>query len=124
MENVVVLLGWKEGEGLDPKQMKAFLSTNVSPTNEKILSYYSKRWAVETYFRTAKVYLAMDRYQVRSTQAIERYLTLLMIVSVCCIYDSRGSLTDGLLHYRSLKKQCMIEYIYYLAQSGATLAQI
>jgi hypothetical protein len=106
------------------QSMKAFLSTDVSLTNEMILSYYSKRWAIETYFRTAKVHLAMDRYQVRSTQAIDRYLTLLMFASMCCIYDENGSLIDGLHHYRSQKKQGLIEYIYYHAQSGATLAQI
>ncbi|WP_025683922.1 IS701 family transposase [Paenibacillus maysiensis] len=124
LENAALLLCWKEGEGFDPKQMKAFLSTDVSLTNEEILSYYSKRWAIETYFRTAKVHLAMDRYQVRSAKAIDRYLTLLMFASMCCIYDGQGSLIDGLHRYRLQKKQDMIEYIYDQAQSGATLAQI
>ncbi|MGW8957606.1 transposase [Paenibacillus sp. NPDC055715] len=44
--------------------MKAFLSTHISLTSETILTYYSKRWVIETYFRTAKVHLARDRYQV------------------------------------------------------------
>ncbi|MGW8957693.1 hypothetical protein [Paenibacillus sp. NPDC055715] len=52
MENAALLLCWKEGEGFDPKPMKACLSTDVSLTNEEILSYYSKRWVIETYFRT------------------------------------------------------------------------
>lgn len=124
MENAVLLLCWKEGEGFDPKQMKAFLSTDVSLSNEEILSYYSKRWAIETYFRTAKVQLAMDRYQVRSTQAIDRYLTLLMFAALCCKYGSQGSLIDGLHRYRLQKKHDMIEYIYTQAQAGATLDQI
>ncbi|MEC0105364.1 transposase [Paenibacillus taichungensis] len=51
--------------------MKVFLSKDVSLSNEEILNYYSKRWVVETYFCTAKVQLAMDRYQVRSAQAIK-----------------------------------------------------
>ncbi|CAH1225034.1 hypothetical protein [Paenibacillus sp. JJ-223] len=76
MEYAVLLLYWKEGKGFDPKQMKAFLSTDVSLSNDEILSYYSKRWAIETYFRTAKVHLAMDCYHSRSTQAIDHYLTL------------------------------------------------
>lgn len=82
LENAVLLLCWKEGEGFDPKQMKAFLSTDVSLSHTEILSYYSKRWAIETYFRTTKVHLAMDRYQIRSTQAtapvlVERQAVLL-----------------------------------------------
>jgi hypothetical protein len=66
----------------------------------------------------------MDRYQVRSTQAIDRYLTLLMFATLCCSYDSHGSLIDGLHGYRPQKKHDMIEYIYNQAQSGATLDQI
>ncbi|MEK3702891.1 transposase [Paenibacillus sp. FSL R7-0198] len=104
--------------------MKAFLSTDVSLTNEEVLRYYSKRWAIETYFRTAKVHLAMARYQVRSTQTIDRYLALLMFASMCCIYNDPGDLIDVLHHYRSLKKQDIIAYIYFQAQAGATLAQI
>ncbi|WP_155985145.1 hypothetical protein [Paenibacillus sp. FSL H7-689] len=61
VENAALLLCWKDGEGFDPKQMRAFLSTDVSLSNEEILSFYSKRWAIETYFRTAKVRLAMDQ---------------------------------------------------------------
>ncbi|MGG1619412.1 transposase [Paenibacillus sp. NRS-1781] len=124
LENAVLLLCWKEGEGFDPKQMKAFLSTDISLRSEEILSYYSKRWAIETYFRTAKVQLAMDRYQVRSTQAIDRYLTLLLFAALCCSYSSHGSLIDGLHRYRIQKKHDMIEYIYNQAQNGATLDQI
>lgn len=124
LENATLLLCWKEGEGFDPKQMKAFLSTDVSLRSEEILSYYSKRWAIETYFRTAKVQLAMDRYQVRSTQAIDRYLTLLLFAALCCSYSSHGSLIDGLHRYRIQKKHDMIEYIYNQAQNGATLDQI
>ncbi|MBJ6361095.1 hypothetical protein ACFOQM_07275 [Paenibacillus sp. GCM10012307] len=46
MENAALLLCWEEGQGLDPHRMKAFLSTDVSLTNEEILNDYSKRWAI------------------------------------------------------------------------------
>jgi hypothetical protein len=65
-----------------------------------------------------------DRYQVRSTKAIDRYLTLLMFAILCCIYEGQGNLIDGLHRYRLQKRQDMIEFIYDQAQSGATLAQI
>lgn len=124
LENAALLLCWKDGDGFEPKQMKAFLSTDISLSNEEILCYYSKRWDIEAYFRTAKVQLAMDRYQVRSTQAIDRYLTLLMSSALYCQYDSQGSLNDGLHYYRIQKKHDMIDYIYNQAKSGATLDQI
>lgn len=124
VENAALLLCWKDGEGFDPKHMKAFLSTDVSLSNVEILSYYSKRWAIETYFRTAKVQLAMDRYQVRSVQAIDRYLTLLLFAALCCTYRSHGSLIDGIHGFHLQKKHDMIEYIFNQAQRGATLEQI
>lgn len=124
VENAALLLCWKDGEGFDPKRMKAFLSTDVSLSNEEILSYYSKRWTIETYFRTAKVQLSMDRYQIRSVKAIDRYLTLLLFAALCCAYHSHGSLIDGIYGYRLQKKHDMIEYIFNQAQRGATLEQI
>jgi hypothetical protein len=66
----------------------------------------------------------VDRYQVQSTQLIDRYLTLLLFASKSFIYDGHGSLIVGLHRYRLQKKQDMIEYIYNQAQSGVTLAQI
>lgn len=117
LENGVVLLCWKDGDDLNPSNMRAFLSTDVALSNEQILSYYSKRWSIETYFRTAKVYLGMDRYQVRSTKAIDRYLTLLLFVSMCCTYSGQGSLIDGIHQYRKQKRHHWIEYIYKQAQS-------
>ncbi|WP_212981638.1 transposase, partial [Paenibacillus azoreducens] len=90
----------------------------------QILSYYSKRWSIETYFRAAKVHLGLDRYQVRSTKAIDRYWALLSFVSMCCIYSGQGNLLDGLHQYRREKKQHWIEYVYKQALSGVALAQI
>ncbi|WP_429784982.1 transposase [Bacillus toyonensis] len=45
--------------------MRAFLSTDVGLSNKQIMQYYSKRWAVETYFRTMKINLSLERYHVR-----------------------------------------------------------
>ncbi|MBE5105948.1 transposase [Bacillus thuringiensis] len=47
------------------ENMRAFLSTDVGLSNKQIMQYYSKRWAVETYFRTMKINLSLERYQVQ-----------------------------------------------------------
>ena len=124
LENGVVLLCWKDGDDLNSSSIRAFLSTDVSLSNEQILSYYCKRWSIENYFRTAKVYLGMDRYQVRSTKSIDRYFALLLFVTMCCTYSGQGSLIDGIHQYRKQKRHHWIEYIYKQAQSGVSLAQI
>lgn len=86
LDNAVVLLCWRDGDDFDPAKMIAFLSTDVSLTNEQILTYYSRRWSIETYFRSMKVHLGMDRYQVRSKAALDRFFALLTFVSLCCAY--------------------------------------
>ncbi|MBO2944448.1 transposase [Paenibacillus sp. F411] len=100
--------------------MKAFLSTDVALANEEILGYYSKRWAIETYFRTAKVQLSMDRYQVCSTEAIDRYLTLLMFASMCCIYAGQTSLIHEIQRNTTLSLTEKAEHnrVYLLPNSS------
>ncbi|WP_418910231.1 transposase [Bacillus albus] len=34
-------------------------------SNKQIMQYFSKRWTIETYFRTMKIKLSLKRYQVR-----------------------------------------------------------
>lgn len=124
MDNAVVLLCWKDGDELKPANVRAFLSTDVSLTINQILNFYSKRWSIETYFRTAKVHLGLDRYQVRSVKSIDRYWALLLFASFCCTYCGCNSLIDGLHQYRKQKKDCWIEFIYNEAQSGSSLTHI
>lgn len=41
-------------------------STNVSLHPEEIVQLYGRRWQIETYFKTAKQYLALDKSQIQS----------------------------------------------------------
>ncbi|MCY9745919.1 transposase [Paenibacillus larvae] len=93
-------------------------------SNEEVLTHYSRRWSIETYFRSAKVHLGMDRYQLKSTKAIDRYLTLIAFVSMCCTYFGANHFLDGMYRYREEKQVQWIEYIYKQAQSGVSLAEV
>lgn len=124
VDNAVVLLCWKESAPLTPMMLKAFLSTDVSLTNEQILTYYSKRWAIETYFRAAKGQLGLERYQVRSKRAIDRYFILILVAAMCCTYLGNDHLLQGIYHYRQQKAQDYIDYIYGQAQAGVSLEHI
>ncbi|WP_257721612.1 IS701 family transposase [Aneurinibacillus sp. XH2] len=103
VENAVVLLCWDAAESLTLKNMRAFLSTDISLSSEQILSYYSKRWVIETYFRTIKGNFSFDRYQVRSTKAIHRFWTLLSFTAAFCILTGHATLLDGLQRWRVKK---------------------
>lgn len=54
LDNGVVLFCWKEGEALDREKVTAFLSTDISLTNEQIMSYYRKRWSMKRIFERRK----------------------------------------------------------------------
>ena len=74
LDNTVVLFCWTtDDETLDPKHMRCFLSTDVALTSEQILTYYSVRWRIETYFQQAKGHLGFQNDQVRSQKAIQRF---------------------------------------------------
>ena len=107
IDNAVVLICVKEGQ--DISKAKAFICTDMELSNEEILNYYSKRWEIETYFRTAKNYLALQGYQVRSRKALDRYLILQMFVAMYCIHTGNGNLLKGLRKYQAKKEADRIE---------------
>lgn len=41
-------------------------STNTSLHPEEIIQLYGRRWQIETYFKAAKQYLALDKSQIQS----------------------------------------------------------
>jgi hypothetical protein len=121
IENAVVLLCWDADQPMTPQHMRAFLSTDVSLSNEKILTYYSKRWAIETYFRTMKSNFSFDRYQIRSTVAIHRFWSLLSFTATFCSLTGHSDLLTGLQSWQSKKTNSWIEFVYYEAKAGTEL---
>ncbi|EOO26387.1 hypothetical protein IIU_05999 [Bacillus cereus VD133] len=88
IENAIVLLYWEATNPMTSENMHAFLSTDMSLSNKQIMQYYSKRWAVETYFHTMKVNLSLNRYQV-----LDRLWTLLNCSATICMLIEKTSLT-------------------------------
>lgn len=124
IENAVVLLCWEAGTPMISENMRAFLSTDVGLSTKKIMQYYSKRWTVETYFRTMKVNLSLDRYQVRSTKAIDRLWTLLHCSATICMLIEKTSLTESIQQWQKKTKNSWIEFIYISAKAGESLDMI
>ena len=48
------------------KKYLVLASTNISLRPEEIIQLYGRRWQIETYFKTAKQYLALDKSQIQS----------------------------------------------------------
>lgn len=85
IENAVVLLSYPEKAFGNPKALRAFLSTDVSLSVDETLSYYAGRWPIEIFFRQCKNKLALDSYQIRSTQGIRRYWLLMSMAHCMCV---------------------------------------
>ena len=124
IENAVVLLCWDSTRDFTPQNMRAFLSTDVSLSNEQILHVYSKRWVIETYFRTMKSNFSLDRYQVRSTKAIDRFWTLVTFTATFCILTGHATISEGLKHWRTRKDESWIEFVYCATRVGESLSFI
>ena len=85
IENAIVLLSYPEKAFGNPKGLRAFLSTDVSLSTDEILSCYVCRWPIEVFFRQCKDKLALDTYQIRSSQGIRRYWLLMSLAHYICV---------------------------------------
>jgi len=52
---------------------------------DETLSYYAGRWPIEIFFRQCKDKLALDSYQIRSAQGIQRYWLLMSMAHFMCV---------------------------------------
>ena len=85
------------------KRLRVFLSTNVGLSTQEILDTYTKRWPIELFFRQSKSKLALDKYQIRSRQGIQRYWLLMSLVHyLCCMHS--GSYCNFEEGYAALKQ--------------------
>jgi hypothetical protein len=73
----VVALPWRKGE--DPLILVTNLPIRTLKEAVKLLKLYEKRWQIEVSFETCKRELGLSRFMVRSLQAIERLLDLVML---------------------------------------------
>ncbi len=73
MENVKVLLSWKEEYTPSSKPQVCLLCTDKSLDLVTIQRYYHVRWNIETGYRYFKELLGFDQYQLLSFKGIERF---------------------------------------------------
>ena len=99
----------------NPKALRAFLSTDVSLTTDRILSYYVCRWSVEVFFRQCKDKLALDRYQIRSAQGIRRFWLLMSLAHFMCVAGT-GEFCPFETGYHKICDTIQLEKYRYLFQ--------
>lgn len=73
IENVKLLLSWKDAYTASSKPQVCLLCTDVSLDLVTIQSYYHVRWNIETGYRYFKELLGFDHYQLLSFTGIQRF---------------------------------------------------
>ena len=121
-----MLISYPKNAFHNPKALRAFICTDVSLSTREILDRYIERWPIEVFFRQSKRKLALDKYQIRSKQEIQRYWLIMSLVYYLCYIHSGKYVTfeEG---YSSLQEQISIEQLGNLHQfikNGASLEDV
>jgi len=126
IENAVVLLCWPKSAFKKEPALHAFLCTDMELDSQTILEYYSKRWPIEIFFRQTKGLLGLNKYQVRSTAAIDRILALIALTYLFCTTQKSDycKLSEGIVSTRrEIHKQGVI-WIYQQAKDDVPIDNV
>jgi hypothetical protein len=123
IDHAVVILCWPKNAFKEPKCLHAFLCTDTELSTQTILEHYSQRWPIEVFFRQAKGNLGLNKYQVRSVQAIDRILALIALTYLyCSIGTGRYQpLGIGLRKARKVTQRDKVTMIYHAAKNGISM---
>lgn len=96
----------------------------LSLRTEQILTYYSHRWRIETYFQQVKGQLGFQGYQIRSRRAIERFWLLVQFsyLFFSDLYDQCFTQTIHLVRRDTFMS--IFEFVHTATVHGALLEQI
>ena len=111
----------KDGFG-NPKALRVFLSTNAELSTQEILDTYTKRWPIELFFRQSKSKLALDSYQIRSRQGIQRYWLIMSLVHYLATFWKLLHIRRGMHHLKRLKQE-QFANLYRLIKSSASFEE-
>lgn len=119
IENAVVLLTCPADAFGKEKSLRAFISTDVSLSDEEILAFYVQRWEIEVFFRTVKNKFAFAKCQIRSATAVQRmWIFLELAYFLACSASDRFHFLSGLniMTYQIEKEQ--YSHFYDIAVSS------
>ena len=72
----------------------------------------------EVFFRQAKQTLALDKYQIRSSEGIQRFWLLMSLAHyICCTASGKEFSFEK--EYEAVQKQLLTERITYIYNCGA-----
>lgn len=119
IENAAVLLTYPVSAFGKEKALRAFISTDVSLSDEEILAFYVQRWEIEVFFRTVKNTFAFAKCQIRSARAVQRVWILLELAYlIACLKDDNFCFLSGFKSMAFQIKKEQYSYLYDIAVSS------
>lgn len=124
--NAVVILSYPKEAFGNPKALRIFISTNVGLSTQEILDTYTKRWPIELFFRQSKGKLALDKYQIRSRQGIQRYWLIMSLVHyLCCMHSGKYcTFEEGYSYMQKHIKEEQLGNLYQFIKNGASIDDV
>lgn len=104
-------------------QYLVLASTNTNLTPQQIIQLYSRRWSIETYFKTAKQYLRLNKSQIQSYDGQVAQITVTAMTYILLAWQehlNKDDRTLGDLFYLmndSLPEIKFIEALVYLLKT-------
>ena len=95
-----VLITYPENAFGKDRALRAFLCTDLSLSDEKIIQYYGKRWRIEVFFKQYKHYFGFGKYQIRSANGISRFLLIISLAAFYFISNYATKLADAIHNFR------------------------
>ena len=121
IENALVLICYEaDGDGF--KEPVYLMSTDIELDAETVISYYQKRWSIETNYKYLKTHLGFDEYKVQGILSIERYflLTFLAInfLELYRLYHHKelDTIGDTIKTVKSLSAKDLVCFVYSQAK--------
>lgn len=124
--NAVVIFSYPKEAFGNPKALRMFISTNAGLSTQEILDAYTKRWSIELFFRQSKSKLALDKYQIRSKQGIQRYWLIMSLVHyLCCMHSGKYcTFEEGYSYIQKQIKMDQLRNLHQFIKNGASLTDV
>jgi hypothetical protein len=95
IENVRLLLSWKDDYTASSKPQVCLLCTDLSLDLVTIQRYYHVRWNIETGYRYFKELLGFDQYQLLSFTGIQRFWAIQFLTQNYLEFQRQEWMSDG-----------------------------
>ena len=77
IDKAVVLLSYPKNAFGNKNALRVFICSDLTLSEEEILTHYTHRWKIEVMFKQHKMYMGLKSFMVRSAKAIDRLFVIL-----------------------------------------------